>query len=356
MEPRKASSGGQEESPQGGMEGKADGCHWPEGSRPGRDRASAQDTTGVGARGMSLAGSLGHGGGLGSRRTQPPWRGPGGLPPSPAPATETTNDGRPQGLGPRATSEATRDGPGGSRRGASSRGRWGREPHATHRREGGAGQHAELNGKTGATWRAPTGTPPLQRLAGQAAHEHKRVLTTLAQRSAEDWRPEAYRQTRQSSAPGGEGVTAKPSAEPLEENLRAGHARWRSGRSQAAPVERVWSEQDEGGQRPMGQPAVAATIVQRAVAMRLDALSEQDVRDCAAGVRSGRSPHQARHACRERCLQEGIGWIVEAAGRGDFASLDRTRRRAVLRQRGNEGRILRLIGQWLRAGVMADGG
>jgi len=56
--------------------------------------------------------------GLGSRLTQRPWRGPGGLPPSHEPETETTNDGSPQGLGPRATSEATRDGQGGSLRGA----------------------------------------------------------------------------------------------------------------------------------------------------------------------------------------------------------------------------------------------
>jgi len=34
------------------MEGKADGFQWPEGSRPGGDMASIQDTTGVEERGM----------------------------------------------------------------------------------------------------------------------------------------------------------------------------------------------------------------------------------------------------------------------------------------------------------------
>jgi hypothetical protein len=38
-----------------------------------------------------------------------------------------------------------------------------------------------------------------------------------------------------------------------------------------------------------------------------------------------------------------------------FDSLDRTRRREVLRQRVKDGRILRLIGTWLRAGVMEEG-
>ena len=46
-EPRKVYRRGQEDIPQGRREGKADGVHGPEGSSPGRDMASAQDTTGV---------------------------------------------------------------------------------------------------------------------------------------------------------------------------------------------------------------------------------------------------------------------------------------------------------------------
>ncbi len=38
-----------------------------------------------------------------------------------------------------------------------------------------------------------------------------------------------------------------------------------------------------------------------------------------------------------------------------FDRIDRTRVREVLRQRVNDGRIMRLIGKWLRAGVMEDG-
>ena len=54
-------------------------------------------------------------------------------------------------------------------------------------------------------------------------------------------------------------------------------------------------------------------------------------------------------------MTEGIGWIVDADVSGDFDSSDRTRLREVLRQRGNEGRIWRLMGKWLRAGVMEEG-
>jgi RNA-directed DNA polymerase len=126
---------------------------------------------------------------------------------------------------------------------------------------------------------SPTGTPTLQRLAGQAAREPKRVFTTLAHRIAADVRREAYRLTSQSSAPGIDEVTAQSDAEPLDENRRDWHERLRSGRYQAVPVERVWIAKEDGGQCPMGKPAFEDTMVQRAVARLREAIDEQDVRD-----------------------------------------------------------------------------
>ena len=46
---------------------------------------------------------------------------------------------------------------------------------------------------------------------------------------------------------------------------------------------------------------------------------------------------------------------MEADVRGYCESMDRTCRREVLRQRGNDGSLWRLIGKWLRAGVMEHG-
>ena len=127
--------------------------------------------------------------------------------------------------------------------------------------------------------RSPTVTPKLQRIAAQAAHDADRVFTTLAHLIDEDFLREASRHTSQSSAAGIAGVTAKQYAEYLDENLRDLHARVRSGGYQAPPVERVWLEKDAGGQRPIGKPTFEDTMVQRAVAMRLDAIDEQDFQD-----------------------------------------------------------------------------
>jgi len=167
----------------------------------------------------------------------------------------------------------------GSLSGAEYLGRWGTQAHRTHWREGNAGHHVELDRPTGDTVRSPTVTPKLQRLAAQAAHDPDRVFTTLASLIDTDFLREAYRHTSTSSAAGIDGVTAQQYAEHLDENVRDLHERRRSGRYQAAPVERVWIEKDDGGQRPIGKPTFEEKSVQRAVAMLLEAIDEQDFSD-----------------------------------------------------------------------------
>jgi len=213
----------------------------------------------------------------------------------------------------------------------------------------------ERESTTGETLRSPTVTPKLQRLAAQAAHDPSRVFTTLAHLLDTDFLREASQHTSKSSAAGIDGVTAQQYAEHLDEHVRDLHERLRSGRYQAAPVERVWIEKDDGGQRPIGKPTFEDKMVQRAVAMLLEAIYEQDFYNGSYGFRPGRSPHDALQELRERCRNEGIGWIVEAEVSGYCDSIDRTRLREALRHRVKDGRILRLMGKWLRAGVMEDG-
>ena len=128
--------------------------------------------------------------------------------------------------------------------------------------------------------RSPTVTPQLQRSAAPAARDPDGACTTLAHLSDAAFLREAYRRTRKSSAAGMDGGTAQRYAEHLEEHRWDLHERLRRGGYQAAPVERGWIEKDDGGRRPIGTPAFEDKIVQRAVAMLLEALYEQDFSDC----------------------------------------------------------------------------
>src|SRR5574341_128639 len=200
--------------------------------------------------------------------------------------------------------------------------------------------------------RSPTITTQLQRIAEQAKRYPEMVFTTLAHLMDVDCLREAYHRTRKDSAPGIDGVTADGYAEHLEENLRDLHERLRSGRYQAPPVKRHWLSKADGSQRPIGLPTFEDKIVQRAVAMLLGAIYEQDFHEFSHGFRAGHSAHQALSELREQCLGMNIGWIVDADVSGFFDSLDQGLLQELLQQRVQDGSILRLIGKGLHAGVL----
>jgi RNA-directed DNA polymerase len=96
------------------------------------------------------------------------------------------------------------------------------------------------------------------------------------------------------------------------------HERLRSGRYQAPPVKRHWLAKAEGSQRPSGVPTFADKIVQRAVAMRLGAIYEEDFHEFSPGFRAGHSAPQALSELREQCREQRINWIVDADVSGFF--------------------------------------
>ena len=177
-------------------------------------------------------------------------------------------------------------------------------------------------------------------------------FTTLAHLIDVDWRREAGHRTRQDAAPGIDGVTAARDAEPLEAHLTDVHVRLQSGRDTAAPVKRPWLDKADGSQRPIGMPAFEDTIVQRAVTMRLGAVYEADFQDFSHGFRAGHRPHQALQELREQCMNGHISWRVDADVSGFFDRLDHDLRRDMMRRRVKDGQLIRLIGKWLKAGVI----
>ncbi len=197
-----------------------------------------------------------------------------------------------------------------------------------------------------------TVSPKLRKIAQQAIEHPDRVFTTLAHLIDVDFLREAYRLTRKTSSSGVDGVTAKQYAENLEDNLRDLHQRLRSGCYKAPPVQRVWLEKEDGSQRPIGKPTFEDKIAQRAVVMLLEKIYEWNFRDFSYGFRRGRSAHQALHELREQCMNTNLGWIIDADVSGFFDNMDHTHLRTFLRKRVNDGSILRLIGKWLKAGVL----
>ena len=199
---------------------------------------------------------------------------------------------------------------------------------------------------------SPTVSTKLQWIAEQAVREPGRVFTSLAHLIDRDFLKEAFHRTRKDGAPGIDEVTAREYAENLDENILNLYERLRTGRYTAPPVKRAWVDKDDGTKRPIGMPVFEDKIVQRAVAMILGAVYEQDFEGFSHGFREGHSQHQALSELRENSREIGVAWIVDADVAGFFDNLDHSLMLRIIKRRVNDGAIIRIIGRWLNAGVM----
>jgi group II intron reverse transcriptase/maturase len=182
------------------------------------------------------------------------------------------------------------------------------------------------------------------------------ALTTLAHNIDIDWLHEAYRRTRKNGATGVDRQTAEEYAGNLEVNLRSLLERAQSGSYVAPPVRRIHIPKGDGSQtRPIGIPTFEDKVLQRAVAMVLEAIYEQSFLVCSYGFRPGRSAHQALRLVQSQTVKMAGRWVLEIDIRRFFDTLDHGQLRDIVRKRVRDGVLLRLISKWLNAGVMEDG-
>ena len=154
---------------------------------------------------------------------------------------------------------------------------------------------------------------------------------------------------------GVDGETVSHYKQNLAANLESLHARVHTGRYRPQPVQRVYIPKADGGQRPLGIPALEDKIVQGAVAEVLGAIYEVDFADFSYGFRPGRSAHQALDTLRASIMTGAVNWVLDADIRSFFDSVDHELLLRSLAVRIADPRILRLIGQWLGAGVLESG-
>ena len=197
----------------------------------------------------------------------------------------------------------------------------------------------------------------LEQIAKLAKQMPGVALTTLGHHIDLEWLNEAYRRTRKDGAAGVDGQTAEDYAANLQENLKSLLDRAKSGdRYRAPPVRRVHIPKGDGNKtRPIGIPAFEDKVLQRAVVMALGAIYEQDFLDCSYGFRPERTAHQALRAVWKQAMDLEGCWVLEADIEDFFGSVDLAELRKILRQRVQDGVLLRLVNKWLKAGVMEEG-
>lgn len=142
----------------------------------------------------------------------------------------------------------------------------------------------------------------------------------------------------------------------LEKNLLSLLNRAKGGSYVAPPVKRVHIPKGDGKEtRPIGMPTIEDKVLQRAIAMLLEPIYEQDFKYFSYGFRPERSAHEALRCLWKQSMNHQIKWILDVDVRKYFDTLKHDILGELLDLRVRDGVIRRLIGKWLHAGVLERG-
>ncbi len=195
----------------------------------------------------------------------------------------------------------------------------------------------------------------LAQIAELARRHPERVFSSLHHVIDVGLLREAFQRTRKNAAAGVDGQSAEEYGRDLERNLESLLTRFRKGTYYAPPVKRVHIPKGDGRTRPIGIPTFEDKVLQRAVAMVLNAIYEQDFHPGSHGFRPGRGAHDALQAVWDTTMRVGGGWVLEVDIRAFFDTLDHGALRGFLGKRVSDGVIRRAIDKWLKAGVLEEG-
>jgi RNA-directed DNA polymerase len=159
---------------------------------------------------------------------------------------------------------------------------------------------------------------------------------------------------RNAGAPGIDGMTTEELRDHVRQHWDTIRTKLLAGTYVPVPVRRVEIPKPDGGVRLLGIPTVLDRWIQQMLLQVLQAIFDPTFSARSFGFRPGKSAHDAVRAA-QNCLQAGKDWVVDMDITKFFDRVNHDILMHRLGQTIRDKRVLKLIGKYLRGGVMVEG-